>query len=125
MLEITWALGCVVIGILCWIKSENLDNDPLENDDGSGVIQWAISGTFAHVAAVGLSAKWIVIPLYVWFVDVVPDPASSLNAATAGLLTGIVCFAYVMAGGLAPTMTMHAIRTRRKNRLRSRQLRAV
>ncbi|MDQ1817797.1 hypothetical protein RBA41_31300 [Massilia sp. CCM 9210] len=101
MLENIWAFACVIVAILFCLKAayRSVENPvgKRSDDDIYGVVQdQAIAGSALGMASFfTFSSLWV--PLYHWYVSVVPDPSSSLHVFTTLILTFLTWFACMVA----------------------------
>lgn len=117
-LEVYWFIFFVCASLWSGAKS-----DSGELDDSQ--LGWMLVSIGAGFLAV-FTAYSVVIAVFSWFTSVIPSPTSLLNPITAGILTLVICMAFIMLLCFAgmeikpfASKLFASIRSRRKPRVGS------
>jgi len=107
MLEWIWAGFFLATGVGAIARSTYVEYIENQADDVVGRILMIVMGVCGILLSALIPSDVCVIPLLRWFSRVLPEPESGIHSVTAGVMTGAVVLAYVIA---VAAVTTRAIR---------------
>lgn len=98
VLELAWFVTLTILGVLCFVLFVFFEGEDEKDMNDMG---WFFGGIGALVLALVISSNSTVTRLFNWCLRVLPEQGTEIHQATAVVLTGAACLAFVVGPALA------------------------